>query len=146
MTTYYIIEPGVPGELGEKTILDYSTEPPYKVVKLECLFYVLLNDDILEIHPCFIVTERLRKALEQFQGTGYQFDDVEITTDEQFAEFYPDLKLPNYYWMKIYGNPGIDDAGLTKRHDLVVSDRLLDILRRFNIQHCTIRRRPFRTT
>jgi hypothetical protein len=143
MTIFYILEPEVAGDLGEKSVLDFSTHPP-TVLKLHYKFNVWLGDDLITTHPCFIVTERLRKALDELGGTGYQFDEVEVSTSEYFGVVNPKLELPIFYWMKVHGVPGVDDVGVTEdKKQLVVSDRFLNVLGRFNTQHCIIRRKPY---
>ncbi len=144
MNTFYVLEPEVAGDLGERSILDYSTQPP-TVLKLHYEFNVWLGDDLLTTHPCFIVTDRLRAALDKLGGAGYCFDDVEISTTEGFYDVSPRIELPHFYWMKVYGVPGVDDTGLTEGASLVVSDRFLNLLRGFVMENCLVRRRPFRT-
>jgi len=100
---------------------------------------------LLTTHPCFIVSQRLRDSLEKAGFTGYHFDDVEISTTEEFEEICPGVKLPCFYWMKVDGIAGVDDVGLTAKNFLVVSDRFLNILRGFAMGHCLVRRRPFRS-
>jgi hypothetical protein len=144
MNTFHVLEPEVAGDLGQASVLDYSTQPP-TVLKLQYEFNVWLGDDLLTSHPCFIVTRRLRTALDKLAGTGYRFDDVEITTAEGFDEISPHTELPHFYWMKVHGVAGLDDAGLTKDQRLVVSDRFLSVLRECVLEHCVVRRKPFRS-
>jgi hypothetical protein len=144
MSTFHILEPEVAGDLGDASVLDHSTQP-FTVLKLEYRFNVWLGDDLLTTHPCFIVTQRLRDSLERIDGTGYHFDDMDISTVEEFDEINPGVKLPRFYWMKVDGVPGVDDAGLTTKTVLVVSDRFLNVLRGLAMDHCLVRRRPFRS-
>ncbi len=104
MSIYRFIEPEVAGDLGPRTVLDKSTQPPI-VLKLHYELNAWLGDDLLTSHPCFIVTGRLRTALQKDGGTGFHFDDVEVSTTETFDELYPGRKLPVFYWMKIDGVP-----------------------------------------
>lgn len=143
MNTFHLIEPEVAGDLGEASVLDHSTQP-YSVSRLQYEFNVPPEDDLLTTHPCFVVTERLRAALHKLAGTGYRFEDLEITTTEDFDELYPDIKLPRYFWMKVDGVPGVDDTGLSDHCTLVVSDRFLEVLRDFAMSNCVVRRKPFR--
>lgn len=142
METYHILEPEVGGAIGQTTVLDSSVDPPL-VQSLEYAFETWLGDDILEAHPCFIVTLPLRSALESFAGSGYSFDTVTISKAEQFDDMNPNTHLPDFAWFKIHGKAGMDDCGLSKDGSLVVSSRMLEVLRSFNIAHCLIRRRPY---
>jgi hypothetical protein len=141
MTTFHILEPEVAGDLGPATVIDSSTQPP-TIVKLQYAFNVWLGDDLLTSHPCFIVSERLRTGLEKLNGTGYGFDDVGISTEGSLGG-HDVSKWPHFYWLKVIGVAGADDAGLSSDQRLVVSDRFLNVVRQFKIDHCLIRRKPF---
>jgi hypothetical protein len=143
MSSFHVLEPEVAGELGDQAVCDYSVKP-FKVVKLQFRFTVWLGDDLLTAHPCFIVTERLRKAMESFAGTGYSFETLDIEIPEDFYEISDVDALPPFHWLKLNGQAGIDDAGYSpKWKTLVVSDRLLRILQSCNIANCLIRKKPF---
>lgn len=142
MGTFFVLEPEVGGAIGESTTFDYSTEPP-SVLTLEYMFETWLGDDLLEAHPCFIVSARLKSALERLGGSGYVFDSVTITKADQFDELNANIQLPQFDWLKIQGVAGINDCGLSKDGSLVVSTRMLDLLRQFNINHCVVRKRPY---
>ena len=144
MTTFHIIEPEAAGDFADGTILDYATDPPYKVLKLQYELTVWLGNDLLNACPDCVVTERLRTALENLNGTGYSFHDMEVVTAEGFEEISPNRELPRFYWMKVSGIPGVDDVGFVPKRGIVVSDRFLDVLHGFNIDHCTVRRKPYR--
>lgn len=144
MSDFHFIEPEVAGDFGERTVLDYSTRPP-TVLQLDFEFTVWLGDDLLASYPCFIATERLCSALLLDGGTGFHFEEMQVSRADSFNELYPGRVLPIFYWMKVNGVPGADDAGLTARQRLVVSDRFLGVLRGFNMDHCLVRRRPFRS-
>ena len=141
---YFVLEPEVAGELGEGSVLDHSTRP-VTVVKLEYHFMGWLGDDLLTTHPCFIVTHRLMEALQAFAGTGYSFDYLKVSKDEQFDEMHPGISLPQFAWMKTPGIAGADDVGLRPNGgSLVVSHRLLSLLRQFKIDNCLVRKKPYR--
>ncbi|MBI1832500.1 MAG: hypothetical protein HYR84_13745 [Planctomycetes bacterium] len=143
MATFHVLEPEVAGGLGEASVLDHSSQPP-TVIHLDYEFMVWLGDDLVEANPCFIVTDRLATALKDFAGTGYTFDDLTVSKDEQFDEVHPGLVLPRFWRMTIHGKAGVDDAGLRlKDQTLVVSDRLLALLRIFKIDNCLVRKKPF---
>jgi hypothetical protein len=145
MATFRVLEPEVAGDFGGATVLDHSTRPP-EVLALEYQFEQWLGDELLTTHPCYIVTARLREALEQLAGTGYSFHDLKVSKSEAFDQLYANRELPQFFWMKIHGVPGVDDMGLrSKDQSLVVSDRVLELLRHFRIDHCLIRKKPFRS-
>jgi hypothetical protein len=134
---FYVLEPEVAGGLGESSQIDTTTHPP-TVTQLEYEFEGWLGDDLLETFPCFIVTERLRDALQQAHVTGASFDDVTVTTSETFRELYPNRVLPRFFWMKVDGQAGVDGVGIGADHRLVVSDEVLAILRQHQLQQCDV--------
>jgi len=125
---YYTIEPEVAGGIGTRTQMNVSEYPPV-VSKLHLELDGWLGDDILETFPCFVVTERLRHAIEASEVSGYCFDDVEVTVSEQFREIYGEPNLPAFSWLKIVGGAGKDDFGLSSGHRLVLSKAALDLIR-----------------
>ena len=64
VSQYYIIEPEVAGGLGLNSNIDRTTFPPI-VEKLHFVFEGWLGDPILESFPCFIVTDRLARKMEE---------------------------------------------------------------------------------
>jgi hypothetical protein len=90
----------------------------------------------LESFPCYIVTEGLKKLIEENSFTGYAFDDVIISTSETFDELYPDADLPKFYWLKVKGNAGIDDVGFSESNYLIVSEKFLKTLLQINLKNC----------
>jgi hypothetical protein len=92
-TIFFRLEPEVAGGAGAATVLDSSTHPP-RVARLEYHFDGWLGDDLRESSPCYIVTERLKQAIEQADLTGYSFDEVLVTTSATFRELYSNRTLP----------------------------------------------------
>jgi len=134
---FYKIEPEVPGGFGNNAIINYRDHPP-RVKKLHIEFDGWLEDDILESFPCYIITERLKKELEKTSISGCEFDEVEISKSNEFKNLFPKTRLPKFVWLKVNGKPGKDDLGLLYPARLVVSGRVLNVLRSFNLNHCDI--------
>jgi hypothetical protein len=127
---YYVIEPEVAGGFGERTVLDASVHPP-RVSRLHYELEGWLGGEILTSFPVYVVTGRLRAALEAMGATGVEFAPVEITTSPTFDQLYPGRQLPEFFWMKVQGRPGVDDFGMSDDHRLVASQRAYDALRQF---------------
>jgi len=121
------IEPEVPGGLGDKTEMDTSIHPPI-VHSFECYLDGWLGDCILEIFPCFIVTQAAKDDIENLKLTGIVFDDLTVTKTEIFNEFYQHIEIPKLFWAKINGLAGIDDFGLSNDFRLVISESSFNVL------------------
>ena len=134
---YFSVEPEVAGGIGERTILDVSVHPPI-VSKLHYEIEGWPEDAILEGFPVFIVTEAVKRGLIESRLTGAAFAEAEVTTSENFREFYPDRQLPPFVWLKPIGRAGRDDFGTTSKGYLVVSERALDVLRKFGIENALV--------
>src|SRR5262245_34304840 len=124
---FYQLNPEVAGHLGPDTVIDRSTHPPI----VHVLHYVLdgwPGDDLLTSFPCFIVTERMRKLIENTKASGCTFGPVRISTSEQFAEleqFHPKEQLPEFSWLIIRGVAGRDDFGTTTTGgSIIASERV----------------------
>jgi hypothetical protein len=50
----------------------------------------------------------------------------------------PDHKLPPFAWLKVDGQAGRDDFGIAPDYRLVVSERVLDVLKPLGISNALI--------
>ena len=131
-TLFQYIKPEVAGGFGSKTKLDASVHPPI-VHELEYEFAGWEGNDIVRTFPCYIVTQRLREAIESSELCGVSFHDVMISTTPEFKQLHPELQLPTFYWIKVSGVAGVDDFGLAANHRLVVSPQARTLLTEFNL-------------
>lgn len=123
----YILEPEVPGGLGPRTQMDQSCHPP-RITRLHFIFDGWLGDQIVESFPCYLATESLAEILGNESISGFELDDVEIETSEQFKERYPSRKLPPFKWLKVMGKPDESDIFMTPDHRLGVTRKALDCI------------------
>ena len=121
--------PEVAGGFGPDTILADPYARPPLITRFHYEFNVWPHDPLLEAVACFIVTQALKEKILTSRASGVAFDDVEISKDLNVEEFYPDRELPKFVWLQVTGRAGIDDFGLSPKHDLVVSQRILDLLK-----------------
>ena len=134
---YYILEPEVAGCLGDKTVMNREIHPPY-VTALHYQFNGWLGDVLVESFPCFIATIDVVQQLQKIAASGVQFGDVCVTKGTQFQEIYPDQAIPEFKWLQINGIAGSEDFGLASDFRLVVSDRILNILKPLGISHALV--------
>jgi hypothetical protein len=136
--TFYKLQPEVAGGFGQNAVLlDPSARPP-KLSKLHYEFDGWLGDPLLETVATFIVTRTLKQRLEGLSAAGAQFGDAEISKSGEFEDLHPGRALPEFVWLKVTGTAGHDDFGLSASHHLVVSQRVLDLLRTEGLSHCGI--------
>lgn len=131
----YYIEPEVPGQLGDNTVLDTSVHPPI-VHKLHFRFYGWLGDDLIECFPVFLVSEKLKDALLKSNLSGFEIAACEIEVDEQLRILQPGLTIPDFYWLKIPGDADDDFSFINSK--LKVSEMALKFLSDFNIKNADI--------
>jgi hypothetical protein len=134
---YHILEPEVAGGLGEGTVMNRSVHPP-DVKLLHYNFDGWLGDVLVESFPCFIVTVEAVKKLQGLPATGVDFGDVRVTKSAQFQEIHPYQTLPEFKWLKVIGKAGREDFGLASDFRLVVSDRVLHVLRSLGLSNALI--------
>lgn len=134
---YYVLDPEVAGGFGPNTIFaDLSTRPP-RVTRFHYEFDGWSGDPLVTTVCCFIVTESLKEKILALRATGVAFGEVEVSTSSEFEEFCPGVKLPKFVWLQVTGNAGEDDFGMS-RIDLVVSQRVLELLKNAGMAHCDI--------
>ena len=132
----YILQPEVPGELGEHTIMDTNVHPPI-IRHLHFTFQGWLGDELIECFPCFLVSDRLKQYLSRNALTGFVFSECEIDFSEEFSLLYPLANVPAFHWMKISNNES-DDFLINSSLNLQVSEKAWVILREVNISHCDV--------
>jgi len=121
----YLIEPEVPGSLGENTLANFDLHPPI-IEKLHFQFDGWLGD------------ERLATALSSSQLSGYNLEVAEISTSDVFEELYPECTLPRFSWLQVSGTIGKDDFSVTNDGLLLVSGRAMVLLQRYQLENADI--------
>jgi hypothetical protein len=145
LNLYYVIEPEAAGHWGEKSVVTDRSVHPLVISKLHYRFDGWSGDVLLTSSPVYIITCEAMKKLQEINPTGASFDNVEITTSEQFQHFHPNLKLPEFAWLKVDGKVGHDDFGIVPYRNIraisypemrmVISGRVLNILKPLGIAH-----------
>jgi hypothetical protein len=147
------LEPEVAGELGENTIFEnfdkvrLSGEKPI-ISRLNYEFTGWMGDEILECTPCFIITDDLAKDINNKKLNGYEIEDVEISESDEFNELYPNINLPAFKriiptgFVKVTDDNYQDWSGhdfcITQESYLVVTEKVINVLRLHIFDHCRI--------
>jgi hypothetical protein len=124
---YYVVSPEVPGQLGERTVLDRSGER-LRVTHLEYAFDGWLGDELITSHPAFAATRSLAGKFAEAGLSGLLLRAMEVSRSEQFDELHPDRELPEFVELVVTGEAGVDDFGINEENDLVLSRTALEIL------------------
>lgn len=134
--TSYQLAPEVAGGLGPATVFDQSAVP-WRITRLEYRFDDWLGDDLVTSTPAVLATVRVRDAIRDAGLTGVQFAPVTVTRSELFDDLGGG-DLPEWVWLLPVGRTDVDDFWSADRRDLVVSERALVLLQRFNLVHCDV--------
>lgn len=149
----FMIEPEVAGEIGENTIyqnydaiINEGAKPI--ITHLHFVFEGWLGDDILEVTPCFLVSERLKNLMEEKQLKGCEFQGVEISLSDNFLEMYPDREIPQFFRLLPQGTISIDgetytnwsnmDFSISEKSYLVLSEKAKDIISSCHLDYADI--------
>lgn len=145
---YFIIEPEVAGEIGENTVYDNYNEIINKKEKpiishLHFIFDGWLGDELLEVTPCFLVSENLKKSIEQNKFSGCEFEEIEISFSDEFFELYPNRVVPTFYRLipqktviienNNFVRQDMDDFMISQKSYLIISDKVKHLLNDMNI-------------
>ena len=135
---YYALEPEAPGGFGPSSVFfDVKARPP-RIAKFNYEFDIWPRDPLVEAVASYIVTESLKERIAALCPTGVSFGPVEVSKSGQFEDLYPNRELPKFVWLQVTGNAGRDDFGLSTTHSLVVSERILVILKEVGVHRCAI--------
>jgi hypothetical protein len=140
-TKFFELEPEAAGFIGDKTVGDLHVRP----LELKTLEYILEwepTDDVIQSVTVYLITEQVKEALEAIGVTGAAFDhdNLKVKGDSQYRSTHKGLKcdLSKWWWLRVTGKGGIDDFGFSKTYSLVVSERVLNVLRRFKLEYCEV--------
>lgn len=131
----FVIEPEVSGGIGENTVYQNydaiveSGAIPI-ITHLHFVFEGWLGDDILEVTPCFLVSEKLKKMIERESLCGYKFQNIEISLSDNFLEMYPNRELPTFFRLIPLGKVIIQEESYTNwdNMDFCISDKAYLVL------------------
>lgn len=140
MENFKRIQPEVIVGFGEKTTFE-EPKPPFKtIVNLHIELEDWFGDDLVVCYPAFIVTEKLKKELENSKFSGFKFLEIEISEAKYFENNYQlDKPLPKFFWFKIDGQEYIDDIIINQKKELFVKPKLLKFFKqKFNINYMQI--------
>ena len=136
---HFILDPECAGSLGPRTEMDNTVHPPI-VKKIHFEVDAWLGDEIVQTFPCYLVADILKARLKALKPTGVQFASAEITASDNFQDLSPGRTLPTLSWVKVNGEVGRDDFGLTADARLVVSERVLEEMRLSQFRHCSVKK------
>lgn len=129
---YFTLKPECSGKFGRRTLYggELDARPP-EIFRFEYEFTEWPIDPLLELQSLYILTNALANALQSFdpRPTGFTLDKVMPATTIECRRAHPTGELPEYKWLKINGKAGKDDFGMSRDHELVVSERIFMILK-----------------
>lgn len=100
------------------------------------LFDTWLGDDLVRAHPLFLATTPLKESLETLPGpTGFHCARVRAERSRFLQGQRPQLRLPEFWALEVYGQAGLHALGMTAARSLVVSQAALERLVQHSIPH-----------
>jgi len=124
---HYRLKPEVAGGFGPGSIVDRSVHPP-RVSRLDYSVADWLGDCIVTAFPTFLLLRDTARKIQAMSLTGFEVAEAIVSEAGEFRDINPDGVLPDLVWLRVHGAPGADDFGVTGRGELVVSERILEIL------------------
>jgi hypothetical protein len=134
---FYNLRPEVAGGLGENSVLDTSTHPP-RVHRLHYEFADWLGHVLVEAFPVFVIDKKTCEVAWDTGFTGIELAPVEVSVTpegRELMELDGTTQLPEFVWLKIIGEPVVDDFGQLGDASLIVSELALEFLQRAGIEH-----------
>ncbi|MCB0647483.1 MAG: hypothetical protein KDC49_12530 [Saprospiraceae bacterium] len=123
----------VPGEISEKSYIDHNYDP-FKVYHLHMVFD-FNPDDFFTSYPLYFISEDLFKEFQNRNITG--FCNPRLISYEFNSQSWERNKTAKKYFMiDILSDDG-DDMKLDGNR-LLISERVLDILTKFSVNHMAV--------
>lgn len=138
---FWRLLPEVPGDLAREAVIDTSVHPMI-VHELFIEVAAWCGGDLCEMFPVYFVTTRLKDAIERSGLTGWSFRELRQRKSPEFERVFPEEQIPNFHWLYVTGEAGVDDFGLAPINELIVSQQALAFLQTFELSTCVIRTWP----
>lgn len=139
---YTELDAEVAGGLGPGINYNHMREPAL-IGPLHYEFDGWMGDDIVTTAGFWLVTDRLARALQASDLSGYELAEVVVTKTSQFEHFYPGRELPT--WQRLIPTGSVeagDDIALVDWNDLLLSDKAMALLGQFTIAEAMLYERP----
>lgn len=141
---YYIVEPEVAGEIGKNTVYDKKKKnidgnEKIEIIFLHFIFDGWLGDELLEVTPCFLVSERLKNEIIKNNLSGCVFQEIKQSYGDVFMELYPNIKVPKFFRLipinylnvdedKYIENNDMSDFMISQKDYLIISENAKKII------------------
>jgi len=131
----------IPGWIGEQSVSEV-VDNREDFQKVHYVFDDYPTDCIVEHFGVYLITQGLKKALEEIEATGCEFHDVIVSRSDAYeghTSHIPDNSLPKFYWLKIVGEGGKDDIGRAEPTlSIAVSERVFNEMKKFGLNDCIV--------
>jgi hypothetical protein len=136
MSEKFKFRPNVPGQMGKKTISDFSIEPP--IVSHLHFIFDYYPDDIFTSFPALVVSESLWDKINEFELSGLKNPKMIIYNKSR--EYFGDqVTKQKYFMVEVSTNINCDFCNYPNlRGDFIVSLRALNLLKSFRIEFAKI--------
>lgn len=132
---YYIITPATEAETGEEAI--FSTgDKPRKIVFLHVYLVNYPESELLQAYPAFLVTRKLRSAMESLGISGVKFLPCKVSKDPQYDDYSFTSDLPEVFGMEPCGVENINDIVSYNEAEFKASERFVMLLKSFAHDGC----------
>ena len=142
---YYLIKPEVAGELGDNSEIIYENGRIKEVTFLEFVFLGWLGDEILKARPCYIITKKMMDDFILNEIKGMEYQKIQVSLSEEFLEIHKGNSVISEFVRIIpcnrienFDNSMQEDIYIDKCNCLIVSERLLEIIKKYKISNCDI--------
>lgn len=106
--------------------MDTTVGPP-KISVIEMDIDGWDGDALLDCFPIFMVTRELEARLRAADLTGWSVRPM-VAGDGELRDLVSGCSAPGSpLWLEVGGAMGVDDFALTGGHELVVSERVLEV-------------------
>jgi len=114
-------------------------QPLHKAGAPLYVFDTWLGDDLVRAHPVFLATSWLKDALEALpHPAGFHCARVRVERSAFLQAHRPEVRLPPFWVLEVYGRAGVHPLGLAEDRSLVVSQGALSVLAEHSIPHARL--------
>ena len=131
---YYFVKPAAEAEIGEEATA--STDYPRKITFYHVYLVNFPESELIQAYPAFLITKKLRSAMESEGITGANYLPCKISKDPQYDDYSNARELPELFGFEPCGAENIDDIVMYDEMEFKASDRFVKLLKSLPHEGC----------
>lgn len=134
---YYFVQPAAEAEIGDEA--SASEDYPRKITFYHVCLINFPESELIQAYPAFVITKKLRSAMESEGISGANFLPCKVSKDQQYDDYSNYRELLELFGFEPCGVENIDDIVMHNEIEFKASDRFVRLLKSLAHDGCDFR-------